>query len=446
MDVEVQHLAHGERRRDRIARNRRRKGTGRVTKLAKFGVKKSAKKSLAKSAYGFNDLDAFWNDLSGDDEDNKNASTVNDVSVSDVSIGSPGDMEDFSPGSKENQQTQLRSAMKGKSPRPAVPTPKSLKFETAADDQMSGPEMDDFGDGMDDFAEDDFEEDTKHNTSKPASAKKKIKSPRRKSTRSKAIRRQTLMIVKEAKESGLADEFMEREGVRRSRRRRTEPLKWWEGEHTTYERRQSGVGTFLPTPLSPSAVKSEENLFVDLSSLEKKRKRKRGGGKRKKKTKKAKKEEPESESEESAAEEEDINSRAWVRDSEEDKDVYMSVAKTKSMIEMACLRQDSCPADLPDSKLPKAGKWFEFDSFCTGVLTLPPGATKLEEVSLSTEVFYIQKAAAKSLEVKIGYNSKFLMSKGGHFFVPRGNVYELRNLSKDKEIKLNFCLVRPQKE
>lgn len=168
------------------------------------------------------------------------------------------------------------------------------------------------------------------------------------------------------------------DGVRRSKRTRHRPLEYWnvrdtiailcnnmqalcalyfdlQGERRTYERRNSGVGVFMPTPQDEVVT---DQMFVDLEAVQlekqKKRKARKKGKPKKKKALKKSKDEDEEDEEESEDEDQDFNTKAWVLDSMEEKDVYKAVVKTKSMIKMDYLGQVSEGENpVPKERLPK---------------------------------------------------------------------------------------------
>jgi quercetin dioxygenase-like cupin family protein len=122
---------------------------------------------------------------------------------------------------------------------------------------------------------------------------------------------------------------------------------------------------------------------------------------------------------------------------------FAVVVKSKPMCQLETIRQalpEGTPA-IEESGMPKGGKMFEEDNFSSGMLILPPGATKFTEVASSTEVFFVVAGARNTLEICI-HNTTWLLSRGDNFFVPRGNVYLLKNRSDTESIKLYFTLVK----
>lgn len=426
MDVDVRSLAYGERRRDRRARGRARKGTGRVTGLHAFGLvagKSGSKRNRGKAAtgmYGFADLEMLWNDLSGNEDDASESGP--NPALANLSMSDFNEMDDEPTPERPSRVASARGSRKKGGRRassaPSPDEPKALDFG----DDVSGAESVSSADAK-------YEE----GPTAPVSGRKKAKSERRRDARRKAAhrRRQTLMIVAEAQESGLADTFDEEaQGLRRSKRRRTKPLAWWEGERRSLERRKSGVGVFLPTLTSPTGKRSEH--FIDEKKLETKRRRatSRRGRSRKKKKKVQEQTDSEIESVDS-----DFTGRAWVVEANGTRPSYVKLAVKKAMLRLSSI-QNSPDEEIPAEELPKAGKWIDANDqgFSSGMLVLPPGAVKQQEVTVSTEVFYVSKGESKSLEVKVGDNGKnqttFVLSKGDHFFIPAENVYKLCNTSK----------------
>jgi quercetin dioxygenase-like cupin family protein len=72
------------------------------------------------------------------------------------------------------------------------------------------------------------------------------------------------------------------------------------------------------------------------------------------------------------------------------------------------------------------GKTFDEANFSAGMLTLPPGASKLKEIADRTELFFVSAAQRGMLHVTINDGATLKMSKGDNFFVPPGKFNHAR--------------------
>mmetsp|Transcript_12893 Transcript_12893/g.31606 ORF Transcript_12893/g.31606 Transcript_12893/m.31606 type:complete len:448 (-) Transcript_12893:205-1548(-) len=433
-NVDVNKLSHGMRRRDMYFKK---KGIKTKTRLPweedSPAVEKPAQGPDANEEDSELDLDDLWNDL---DQDQTPAAKTPAVS------------------SKRSSSRKPRSALKGS--RDSLSTPQSLRFDDSVgdgEDDDGGLAAGDVDDGTDDDIEDGMDaemepaeplndlEDAPNDIEAEELPEEDVKhKPERKRKTSRRTRRQTLKIVQTAKDSGLADEWKEQSGVRRSTRRKIAPTKWWEGYTREIERKPNGIGAVMSTLKTPTAKRSKHFVNLDEIEMEKREKRKAAGKSRGRKRKKKVEEDEEEEDEDD--EDPDFDSKAWVRTANGGQ-TTAHIAKLKSMISMNALEDPD--AKLPPSKLPKAGKWFTTELFSSGQLILPPGSCKSLEVSVSTEIFFVAAAAPKSLEVSVE-GTKFILSKGSTFYVPTDNDYEIKNLSKKKEVRLLFVLVSNQEK
>ena len=90
----------------------------------------------------------------------------------------------------------------------------------------------------------------------------------------------------------------------------------------------------------------------------------------------------------------------------------------------------------------------------SGHVILPPrGIKDAEGVGMCSQVFFVSSAQSKALEVAIGapqdtvFNDdtaqRFLLSAGDFFHVPPNNIYRLENHSGEDECKLFWTILRP---
>lgn len=331
------------------------------------------------------------------------------------------------------------------------------------------------------------------------------KTPKNRDTtaRRKQYGRRTGGLIEEAHDSGLVLELEEQaaQGIRRTQRMRFAPLEMWRNERILYTRRNSGVGTFLPTanpskPISsptpfddPFARKRfprtqpEQSLVASGSAgVEKVKKikepidrsekastaaarprsEKRKAGKEEKAEKankhKAKKvktsdsvSEPEPEQPEESIEEvlaasrsETSSKRVFVEptcevlDSNTNELVRAVVAKPRDAVFLQPLYVGS---KVPAKLAPLGGKMLEEADFSNGILVLPPNSVKNFELATQAEVFYVAKANQLSLDVQI-HKSRFTFSQGDSFTVPPGNMYHIKNTSSTSSVELYFFLVK----
>jgi mannose-6-phosphate isomerase-like protein (cupin superfamily) len=118
------------------------------------------------------------------------------------------------------------------------------------------------------------------------------------------------------------------------------------------------------------------------------------------------------------------------------------VIKSSSQVALENLAGAAEAEELPSRDLPKGGKAFDEAGFSTGILLLPPGATKELEVANFIESFYVVQAATNSLQLTL-HDSTRSLSAGDHFYVPYNDTYSLKNASQNKSIELHFTLIKP---
>ncbi|KAJ3336684.1 hypothetical protein HDU91_001703, partial [Kappamyces sp. JEL0680] len=77
----------------------------------------------------------------------------------------------------------------------------------------------------------------------------------------------------------------------------------------------------------------------------------------------------------------------------------------------------------------------EGEFLASGVLELPPGATKPSKNSHSSAMVFIVMSGLVEVQV---HKTTFQLVDGGQFFVPRGNQYCISNIG-ETESTLIFC-------
>lgn len=208
------------------------------------------------------------------------------------------------------------------------------------------------------------------------------------------------------------------------KRKRFKPLQFWANERVVYER---GKNSVLPTisetkPISATPHHAEPKSRVDFAAPKPKKAKTKGSTA--KKTNAGAVEEP------PVA----FDPVCLVVDPEGN-DVFATVAKSEQMVSMEQLGAG-------DKKItPVGGKMFEEPSFSSGILILPPKATKVKEMANNTEIFYVASCETSKLRVTI-HDSPMLLATGDSFTVPRGNNYQVENTSKSEEAKMYFVLLK----
>ncbi|XP_033095651.1 uncharacterized protein LOC117100176 isoform X2 [Anneissia japonica] len=209
------------------------------------------------------------------------------------------------------------------------------------------------------------------------------------------------------------------DGVRRTKRHRVKPLEYWRNERPIYERRKSGGFSLsgiqsptIPTPSPPSVKprrkrkvipKTPHNLSVhtDLSDVEL---------------------------------EEKVNPTVTVINPSNDEEVEIDAIVTGEM------NQFYGPNGKPSKKTDNISicKSLYQKSFSAGELIIRPLQEKgLQFVRNDTVVFRVLRG---KVAVQI-HETVSVLESGAMFFIPKGNVYNIKNLRKD-EAKLVFIQVK----
>ncbi|XP_072172619.1 uncharacterized protein [Diadema setosum] len=209
-------------------------------------------------------------------------------------------------------------------------------------------------------------------------------------------------------------------GLRRTKRNRVRPLEYWRNERPLYERRKSG-GFALSGVLSP-----EEKSFNS-----------RGGRLSKQaKTGRVKGQLPLTpanislHSSPPPGTEPITNPSVTVVNPDSDEEVVIDAVATSKMLKF------TGPSGLPANKGDPItiAKALSQKAFSAGVLTIRPLQEKGSQlVRRDTMVFYVVRG---KLAVSI-HQTSHILQNGDWFFVPKGNIYNIKNLRRD-EAKLTF--------
>lgn len=270
----------------------------------------------------------------------------------------------------------------------------------------------------------------------------KKKTPKKKSAlkKSSGNRRKTMDIMQNPVEAGLIDSLERPEGPRRSRRVRFQPLQYWKNERVIYERLPNDIGYLLPTiklnelhPPNPSPVKIKRKRKTSSSAGQKGRK------------KHSVREGAESSDDEEYSQQ--CDPRGMIYDYRTQTDVRKVLVAFPKMSSLGVLphpSNDDGTETQTEEKFPRAAVFHDDKDYSQGILVLPPGGKKFEELSEKHEIFFVASAKPNSVEVRIGTET-YILSKGCSFVVPPHNVYYIYNRSETSKVKLQFTLVRPRK-
>ncbi|KAI0647465.1 Mif2/CENP-C like-domain-containing protein [Trametes meyenii] len=211
------------------------------------------------------------------------------------------------------------------------------------------------------------------------------------------------------------------DGLRRSKRLRYSPLAWWRLEKVVYGRRESG------TSLVPSIKEIHRIPQIKPEPLG--AKRRKGGHRKKSQTV-----EPEVQQvvvydpEEGWDDETDPYCNV-LEFGEDGREVSRRVAFTAKMVAPKAAGQGA----FYFQKIFGDG-----DFLAAGQLIIPPNSTKpTKGTKDNTFVFYVIQGAVKFAV----HQSNFVLSTGGMFMVPRGNIYYIQNIC-DRDAKLFFAQAR----
>lgn len=269
----------------------------------------------------------------------------------------------------------------------------------------------------DDNMEDDVDE-PRVDTPKVHKVTKKIRRSSLSKLSRKGRRRQTLFLIEKAQKAGFAPEGSENsegdEGVRRSKRRKGPPLKFWKNERHIYKRSNDGLGAVLPVSHGDFVRSDDETDQMP----------------KKKRSRKVKK------SNNALADTMvDIGRKKKTFlniEGEEGEVSRYIVGLSQGTLEFQDLGDES-----NSKSIVKAAKCFDTEDFTNGVIIIPPGHFKEAEHIVIPEVFQVNVCPGSSLAVTINKET-FKFSTGDNFWIPPGSVYSLKNESKTNSIELSF--------
>ncbi|KAH6571257.1 hypothetical protein BASA60_007265 [Batrachochytrium salamandrivorans] len=191
------------------------------------------------------------------------------------------------------------------------------------------------------------------------------------------------------------------DGARRSRRTRVQPVAYWKNERVVYGRRVSGFGGV------PTCVKEVIRIPSDDENAHVSHRRARAD--------KIKKEEMEAVPSELVV----VNYTTGAEESQR-------IVVTPGMISPRTVGAG-------DYRFQKV--FSEGDFLASGVLALPRGANKPSKNSHESAMIFV--VLIGQVQVRV-HKTTFVISQGSQFFVPRGNQYEIDNIS-NREARLFFC-------
>jgi len=214
-----------------------------------------------------------------------------------------------------------------------------------------------------------------------------------------------------------SDRFTEDNGgTRRSQRPRIEPLEYWRNERVVYQRRQSGLG-----------IKAVIRLPKDSPEPLAARRRHRQNSRHRADSLGIKDEVEDYTGWDDATDQEGLT---W--DYVNSIEIRRRVAFTAAMIAPRAV----------NNQLYRFQKVFsDGDFMAAGVLEIPVGAKKpLKPARDNTYMLYCTQGAVRVLV----YRTTFTIANGGFFLVPRGNSYEIENIS-NIDARLVFMQAREVK-
>ncbi|EKM55234.1 uncharacterized protein PHACADRAFT_255701 [Phanerochaete carnosa HHB-10118-sp] len=216
------------------------------------------------------------------------------------------------------------------------------------------------------------------------------------------------------------DSNVDEDGLRRGKRMRYKPLDWWRCEKVVYGRRESGQ-QLVPTIKEIRRIPKEETQPL--------------GAKHKRRRKPPSKGKPAEEDElpifwnPEEGWDDETNPIATAIDYVTQQEIEARVAFTTKMVSL----RDAANANF------KFQKMFSDGSFlAAGQLLIPPNGSKpTKSTKDNSFIFYVIEGGVK---VTI-HRTSFIITTGGMFYVPRGNMYVIHNVS-DRDARLFFAQAR----
>ncbi|KAI1435618.1 Mif2/CENP-C like-domain-containing protein [Xylaria sp. CBS 124048] len=278
-------------------------------------------------------------------------------------------------------------------------------------------------------------------SSKPAAAKEKSKAGRKRKSSGVGVESPIQRGPPLPKSRGLVT--IRREDTTtmkttRSGRASFKPLEWWKGEHVEYDQEEEALfedagNRHFKMPTVKGIVRTEES--ADGSSAASKRRGRPAAGRKGGKRQPAIPEEDEVEREEWEYNSGHIVGEvlAWEPMHEfeppGDEDEVEIINEELAVAEQAIQLKDIKDATF------KFAKTLTLPFFGSGVVDLPPGAEKRPKNSRKMHLAFFVHTG--NVQVTIA-QTEFGVSKGGMFFVPRGNLYWIRN-ETDRPARMFFA-------
>ncbi|KAJ9125422.1 hypothetical protein QFC22_000383 [Naganishia vaughanmartiniae] len=251
--------------------------------------------------------------------------------------------------------------------------------------------------------------------------------PQKKRSRSANIHREP--VHKPADEGGAS--------YLRTARERHKPLDWWRGERPVIKR-QIVNGEVGPAFITAEWLTIPEEKAIPLAAKRKGGARRARSGTAEPVPKKARKKQTSDGSDDGDQEPEADDVTGWdegtepggmVMDFTTGQEVMRRVANTSAMVR---------PKEIPNASFTYQKIFGEDEFFAAGILRIEVGGCKAPKNSRDNAyVFFVQQGC---VEVTI-HRTRFLMSEGGAFLIPRGNQYGFSNVCQ-KEVHLCFSQAR----
>eukprot|EP01138_Halocafeteria_seosinensis_P010774 gb/GECG01011003.1/.p1 GENE.gb/GECG01011003.1/~~gb/GECG01011003.1/.p1 ORF type:complete len:565 (+),score=117.02 gb/GECG01011003.1/:1-1695(+) len=259
----------------------------------------------------------------------------------------------------------------------------------------------------------------------------------------KKIRKSLGVGVHSSEELKRAQEEEERKGIRRSKRRRWNPLKFWQSERLKYRREDpdDGFGDQLPV--------AERAEMLGIGSPDQEYKQSARKGLAKKQQQKRKKKDPQPVSPEESARHKPLPSSSLPKNIKfsDEADFHVQNDMGPDYTARAWGRY----ANLEFRELSQEGKSsgaasLDNPQFVSGILRLEPKGKKGKEASAGKcQMFFISQCQPKSIQLTI-QNKHTLLSEGDTFFVPTYTEYNIINHSKEVPAEFFFVLLKDPSE
>jgi hypothetical protein len=233
--------------------------------------------------------------------------------------------------------------------------------------------------------------------------------------------RETMFLVQKAQQvHAVLDSPDQDDGVRRSYRQRTKPLKFWKNERVIYHTTNDGLGAIMPVPCEEVRRSDSEDEHPLAKRTVKKTTQKK-------------------------VLKDYVSDLARVTDGlitlkdSKGRSSELSVGATEGMINYQSIESESSkPSESSESDV-RAAKYFETESFTNGMVVIPASCTKKSEVVITPEVFFVRSCPEEGIIVTMnGQKQEF--GAGDSFWIPSGVEYSVENLSEKREVQLFFVV------